>query len=455
MTLDAHPDQDPRSPGPRFARGAWILLDWAASAFSTVLITLVVAYVEKVVFPNGGWGMPAGVVWAWTLAVAMLASAVLTPWAAAWADRRHAHQRALVASTVFGAGGLVALAIAPPAARPAVVAAIIAATVGFDLAQVFTGSLLTRIAGDGDADRLSAWGFAAGYAGGAIALVAATALVAAHDRLGLTASGGLRLAFAVTAVWWLAFSIPAAVARFGNGAAEHHAASSGRELVDFARSLVGPAASDAARRLAAVLAGSMLAIGAVQTAITQFSSLALERFALDGPALVRLVLLVQAVALPGALGIGWVATRYGRRPATAVCIAGWIAVLVLAWFIRTVAELHGLAALLALVLGGIQSVVRASVAALAPPGRAGVTFGLMQVGTKLAGCAASLAFGAVHLAAGDARAGLVALLVQLAAGGWFLLGPIRRCDDDAGTGPGPRHTPASKSSSARAPGRGR
>lgn len=456
MTLDADPDRQPSAPAARFARGAWILLDWAASAFSTVLITLVVAYVERVVFPGGGWGMPAGVVWAWTLAVAMLASAVVTPWAAAWADRRHVHQRALVASTLLGAGGLVALAATPPAARPAVLGAIVAAAVGFDLAQVFTGSLLPRVAGDHDADRLSAWGFAAGYAGGAIALVAATALVAAHDRLGLTATGGLRLAFALTAVWWLGFSIPAAVARFGDGDGMHHAASSGRELVEFARSLVGPGATHTARRLAAVLAGSMLAIGAVQTAITQFSSLALERFDLDGPALVRLVLLVQAVALPGALGIGWLSTRYGRRTATAICLGGWIAVLVFAWFIRTVAELHALAALLALVLGGIQSVVRASVAALAPPGRAAVTFGLMQVGTKLAGCAASLAFGGVQLAAGDARAGLVALLVQIAVGGWFLLAPVRRCgDDDSGTGPGPRHTPASRSSSAREPGRGR
>ena len=107
------------------ARGrlAWILLDWAASGFSTVLITLVVAYVERVVFPGGGWGVPAGVVWAWTLAVAMLASAALTPWAAAWADRRHAHQQALFSATLIGVGGLLLLAAVPPGARLAVVAA--------------------------------------------------------------------------------------------------------------------------------------------------------------------------------------------------------------------------------------------------------------------------------------------------------------------------------------------
>jgi hypothetical protein len=50
----------------------------------------------------------------------------------------------------------------------------------------------------------------------------------------------------------------------------------------------------------------------------------------------------------------------------------------------------------------------------------------MQVGTKLAGFAASLAFGGVQLATGDPRAGLIALLVQVAAGAWFLLGPLSR-----------------------------
>jgi len=424
MTLNATPDRQPPPPGTRFARLAWILLDWAGSAFSTVLITLVVAYVEKVVFAAGGWGVPAGVIWAWTLAAAMLVSAVLAPWAAAWADRRHAHQRALVASTLAGAGGLVALAAAPSSAGPAVVMAIIAAAVGFDLAQVFTGSLLPRIAGDRDADRLSAYGFAAGYAGGAIALVIATTIVTAHERFGLTAAGGLRLAFVVTAAWWLAFSLPALFARFGD------AATSGRELLDFARSLARPAGTDVGPRLGAVLLGSMLALGAVQTAIAQFSSLALERFELDGPALVRLVLLVQAVALPGALAIGWLSARWGRRAAAALCLGGWAAVLALAWFIQTPGQLHALAVLLALVLGGIQSVIRASVAALAPEGREGVTFGVMQVGTKLAGFAASLAFGAVQLTTGDPRAGLIALLVQIAAGAWFLLGPLRRVKAD-------------------------
>ena len=410
----------PATPRGRFARFAWILLDWAASAFSTVLITLVVAYVEKLVFAQGGWGVEAGVVWAWTLAVAMLASAVLVPWAAAWADRRDGHQRALIIATCIGAGGFVMLAAAPSEARIAVVAAVVAACVGFDIAQVFTGSLLRRVAGEQDTDRLSAVGFAAGYAGGAIALVIATAVVTSHARLGLDMAGGLRLAFAVTAAWWLVFSVPAAVARFEPGDGARHAATPTRELGAFASSLWQAPAGSKDRAFAAVLGGAMLALGAVQTAIAQFSSLALQRFDLDGPALVRLVLLVQAVALPGAIFVGWLCTRVGRRPATLLCFGGWILVLALSWFVTSTQQLYWLAVLLALVLGGIQSLLRAAVAVLAPSGHAGVSFGLLQVGTKLSGFAASLAFGALQLATGSPQSGLLALIAQLAIGWWLI-----------------------------------
>jgi MFS-type transporter involved in bile tolerance (Atg22 family) len=232
----------------------------------------------------------------------------------------------------------------------------------------------------------------------------------------------------------LVFSLPAAFARFGTdgradgGDQEVHAGSSAGELLAFARSLAGRTsdgvahgeAAESGRSFGRVLLGCVLVLGAVQTAIAQFSSVALEEFHLDGPALVRLVLLVQAVALPGALFIGWLSTRWSRHGALVVCLVGWIAVLALATLVQNPAQLHWLAALLALVLGGVQSVIRATVAGLAPRGRFGATFGLMQVGTKLSGFVASLLFGAVLAASGLPRAGLVTLLLQIVAGWWFL-----------------------------------
>ena len=347
---------------------AWVMLDWAASAFSTMQITLIVAYVERVVFADKAWGLSGGVVWAWTMAVAMLVSAAAAPFLSAWADRTRRHKTALLASVAAGSLALLTLGAVPPVARVAVAASIIVAVVGFDMAAIFTGSLLPRIASGRAADRLSASGFAAGYAGGAIALLLATSVVAAHDRLGLTAPEALRVAFVFTGCWWLLFSLPAAWARFGvdgraDGRAdgdgvEVHASSSAGELLAFARSLAGQSvgrengdvenagAGEDGRSLGRVLLGCVLVLGAVQTAIAQFSSVALEEFHLDGTALVWLVLLVQAVALPGALIIGWLSARWSRDGAMAVCLLGWMIVLALACLVQTPTQLHWLAALL-------------------------------------------------------------------------------------------------------------
>jgi UMF1 family MFS transporter len=404
----------------RYTAVSWILLDWAASAFSTVLITLVVAYVEKVACADHPWGLEPGIIWAWTVAAGMLASAVAAPFFSAWADRKRRHKTALGVSVALGAGALFVLAGTEPSAILTVLAAVAIAHVGFDMAAIFTGSLLATITSGRMADRLSAFGFAAGYAGGAIALVIGTMIFGAHESLGLTKAGGLRAAFAFTGAWWLVFTLPAAFARFDDGRGTPHAASATGELFAFMTTMLKPVGVGGSRHLGAVLVGSMLVLGAVEIAIAQFSSVAIAEFDLDSAALVRLVLLVQAVALPGALAIGWLSERVGRRTALAVCLAGWSLVLVLAWFIDTVAQLYALAVLLALVLGGVQSAIRAAVAEAAPDGRAGVTFGVLQVGSKLAGALAGLAFGLLYLTSGYPRAGLAALLVQILVGWWAL-----------------------------------
>jgi UMF1 family MFS transporter len=299
-------------------------------------------------------------------------------------------------------------------------------TVAFDMASIFTGSLLPSMTSGDGADRLSAAGFAAGYAGGAIALVAATAIVTAHDALGLSTAGALRVAFVLVGIWWLAFSLPAACVQFGSvhsdstqapsGSGQRHASTSVGELIAFARSL----GAGGWHPLGTMLLGAVLVLGTVQTAISQFSSVALEEFHLDSPALVRLVLLVQLLAMPGAIAIGWISVRSSRQVALSICLTGWAAVLGLAFLVNSPGHLMALAILLALVLGGVQSVLRTSVAVLAPAGRFGTTFGLMQVGTKLAGFAASLIFGLVYAASGQPRGGLVVLLAQLLAGWWIL-----------------------------------
>ena len=87
------------------------------------------------------------------------------------------------------------------------VLAMIGATTSF----VFYESLLPRLAGPADVDRVSSAGYALGYIGGGILLAGCLAAIQFPQAVGLGAGGrGLatRLSFVATAVWWLVFAIP-------------------------------------------------------------------------------------------------------------------------------------------------------------------------------------------------------------------------------------------------------
>ena len=67
----------------------------------------------------------------------MLCSALLSPFLSAWVDRRHVHQRAVVISSALGATACIALALQPSTSQLGIIAAIIVATVAFDMASIF------------------------------------------------------------------------------------------------------------------------------------------------------------------------------------------------------------------------------------------------------------------------------------------------------------------------------
>ncbi len=351
----------------------------------------------------------------------MLCSALVSPFLSAWVDRRHLHQRAAVISSILGAAACICLSLLPSTSQLEIIAAIIVATVSFDMASIFTASLLPKLAHGRAADTLSSVGFAAGYGGGAIALILATSLIAARESFGLSAAGALRGSFAIMGLWWLIFSMPTACVRMGTASTQNHGGTSTKELLLFLKTIV-PIHQNSHRisQFGWLMLGVVTILGVVQTAIPQFSNVALETFHLTPPQLVQLVLLVQFIALPGAILIGWLSGIWGRHRAVNICLAGWSLVLGLAWWVGSVPQLYALAVLLALVLGGIQSVLRAMLAVSAPSGHHAATFGVMQVGTKLTGFFASLIFGWAYMASGIPRAGLVILLVQLIFGWWLL-----------------------------------
>lgn len=176
-----------REPSPAGRRGtrlevfAWAMYDWANSAYSTLLITIVMSYITRVVLP----GDNGAVAYAWVIAGSMLVAAVLSPILGAMADARAAKRKWLAATAICGSVGSVLMAAVPYTYPWVVVAVFFLVCLCFETSLGFYNGFLPEIADEKTMNRVSAWGYALGYVGGGLALVVAIVVVQYGGRLGL------------------------------------------------------------------------------------------------------------------------------------------------------------------------------------------------------------------------------------------------------------------------------
>lgn len=394
-------------------RVSWALYDCANSAYSTLSITLLTIYLQKVVLPGGR----GAVAWAWGISASMFAAAILSPVVGALADARRNKRAWLAATALSGAGTAMLMAAVPPTWPWLVVALFVWTALMFELSLGFYNGFLPELSDERTMNRMSAWGFAAGYIGGAAALVLALALAKWAGGAGWSGAAQLRLGLLVMGFWWFVFSLPALLVLRDRG--ERTAA---RQPLSQA---VAQAFREVGHTLRRIRRYSMLALfllaflfynDGIQTVISQSSTFAIEELAFEKEDLVALILLIQLVALPGAVAVAFLADRIGQKPTLIGCLAVWIALVVGAYFITTQTQFWVLGVVLALVMGGTQSVSRAVMGIMTPPSRTAEFFGFFNLSGKATSFLGTFVFGLCMIVFKDARLALTSLLV------FFLLG---------------------------------
>ncbi len=198
----------------------WMLFDWAAQPFFTVITTFIFGpYIVSRLTEDHAAGQAA---WSYTLTIAGIAIALLAPIMGSIADASGARKPWIAAFAVIKIATLAALWYAAPGSSlPFVMAMIVLATVAAEFSIVFNDSMMPRLVKPQDAGRISniAWGL--GYLGGMIVLIAVVALLAANPETGRTAIGivplfGLdpatgedaRITGPISAAWYLVFILP-------------------------------------------------------------------------------------------------------------------------------------------------------------------------------------------------------------------------------------------------------
>jgi UMF1 family MFS transporter len=355
----------------------------------------------------------------------MLAAGILSPILGALADAHASKRWWLGATALPGAACAVLLGLVPPSAPWLVVALFVLTAFCFELSLGFYNAFLPELADAPTMNRVSAWGFGLGYIGGGLALVVAAGLIKFGYALGLpTFADQLRGGLVVMGLWWGLFSLPTLLVlrdRSPPGDAHKSLGRAGREaLAEVGRTL---AKVRTYRMLALFLLGFLLYNDGVQTVITQASSFAIKVLQFSGMELIGLVLMIQFAAFPGALLVGWISDRLGQKRALALCLGIWVGLLLVAWFIREKWQFWCLGAVVALVLGGIQSVSRAIMGMMTPAAHTAEFFGFFNLSGKATSFLGTLLYGFVVLRTGEHRLAILSLLVLFLAG-WAIVARV-------------------------------
>ena len=197
---------------PQAVRG-YAFYDWAKSSFETSVTTAVLPAWFAYIFlkANGleatvlGVSMTSDAIWSYSVSIAAIFVAILAPSLGVIADRRAIKIWWLRILTYLGAGSTFLLAFAPMFGVDQqwvwLIVMFLMANVGLNGAGVFYNALLPHLVTDDEMDAISNRAYAYGYLGGGL-------LLAVHLVMFLSITGDWVIPFimASSGVWWLGFA---------------------------------------------------------------------------------------------------------------------------------------------------------------------------------------------------------------------------------------------------------
>ena len=239
----------------------------------------------------------------------------------------------------------------------------ILALIGFAGGQVFYNSYLPIIASKKNLDNVSAKGFSRGYIGSVILLIFNLTMITFHAELGLDKQMATRIAFLSVGLWWIGFAqisfnalpkdIPTPVTQgvMKKGYQEL------QKVFGILKTL-----PDTKRFLTAYF----FYISGVMTVMMLATIFADDELKMETSKLIITVLVIQLVAIAGAHLFAKLSSLKGNKFSLLVMLFIWIGICLAAYLTTEENQFFGLAGVVGLVMGGIQSLSRSTYSKLLP-----------------------------------------------------------------------------------------
>ncbi|MFI2781529.1 MFS transporter [Streptomyces sp. ALB3] len=428
--------------GRRREQRGWYFYDFACSVYSTSVLTVFLgpyltsiakaaADAEGFVYPLG-IPVRAGSLFAYAVSASIVVAVIVMPAVGAAADRTGRKKPLLAAAAYTGATATACMFFLDGHRYLLGAFLLIVANASISVSMALYNAYLPQIATPEERDAVSSRGWAFGYTSGAFVLLVDLLLYTGHDSFGLSESDAVRICIASAGVWWGAFALvplrrlrDRRVAPGGDGAV----GSGWRQLRATLRDM---------RRhpltLSFLLAYLVYNDG-IQTVISQASLYGSEELGLDQTTLITAVLLVQVLAVAGALGMGRLARLFGAKRTILASLAVWTLILAAAYVLPAGAPafFYTLAAAIGLVMGGSQALSRSLFSHLIPHGKEAEYFSAYEMSDRGLSWLGPLVFGLGYQLTGSYRDAILSLVLFFALGSVLLARvPVRAAVAAAG-----------------------
>lgn len=402
------------------------MYDWANSAYSLIITSAIYpAYYtfiapEKVNFIGRTYDRAS--LASYSVAFSFMIIAVLSPILSSIADYKGNKKAFMQFFCYLGSAACIGLTFLTKENVSFGIICAIFGSIGFCGSIVFYNAYLPEIAAEEDQDRVSAKGFAMGYIGSVILMLICLAAIMLNDALHLGwGAWPTRLSFLCVGLWWAGFAQITFKNLPASSPSKQHPeknilVNGFYELKKVWQQLRSYPVTK--RFLRSFFFYNM----GVQTVMYLAAYFASQELKMETPQLIITILIIQLVAIGGALLFSKLSKKKGNIFTLGIIICIWICICIAAYFIHTVNQFYVLAFTVGMVMGGIQSLSRSTYSKLLPPTKDTASyFSFYDVCDKLGTVLGTLSFGYVSEFFGGMRNSVLSLMIFFIIGGVLLL----------------------------------
>ncbi|MCF2536410.1 MFS transporter [Streptomyces sp. FB2] len=431
--------------GRRREQRGWYFYDWACSVYSTSVLTVflgpyLTSVAEAAADADGfvhplGVPVRAGSFFAYSVSLSVVVAVLVMPLVGAAADRTGRKKPLLAAAAYTGAAATTAMFLLDGDRYLLGGLLLVVANAAQSVAMMLYNSYLPQIAPPEERDAVSSRGWAFGYAAGSLMLVVNLALYLGHETFGVSEGMAVRICLASAGLWWGVFALVPLLRLRDRGPSAEKAGLQRGTTTGFRQ--LAATLRDMRRHpltLAFLLAYLVYNDG-IQTVITQASVYGSKELGLSQSTLIGAVLLVQVLAVAGALTMGRLARVHGAKRTILGSLVAWTLTLAAGYFLPAGAPVwfFVLAAGIGLVLGGSQALSRSLFSHLVPSGKEAEYFSAYEISDRGMSWLGPLLFGLTYQVTGSYRDAIISLVAFFVIG-FILLArvPVRRAISEAG-----------------------